>query len=120
MTWTRFSARTPRAGSAAGSQTSAPSSAPPPMSPNPPGPDRDAPKAPAKAQHPATQSRRNQHPGQAKARKTAGQRLKRKHREVDPKLLTRDISGAIATGQVGLIGDACAGAFAGGLWRWQF
>ena len=38
------------------------SSAPPPMSPNPPGQDQDAPKAPSKAQHPATQSRRKPAP----------------------------------------------------------
>ena len=53
--------RYPRAGSAAGLQTSAPSSAPPPMSLNPPGQDQDDPKAPPKAQHPATRSRRNRH-----------------------------------------------------------
>jgi hypothetical protein len=45
----------PRAGSAAGLQTSAGSSEPPPMSLNPPGPAPDARKAPPKAQHPATQ-----------------------------------------------------------------
>ena len=43
----------PRAGSAAGLQTSAPSSAPPPMSLNPPGQDQDDPRAP-RTKGPAT------------------------------------------------------------------
>ena len=68
----------PRAGSAAGLQTSAPAWAPPPMSPNPPGQDQDARKAPQKGQHPATQSRTRPAPRTSRARKTTGQRLKRK------------------------------------------
>ena len=48
----------PRAGSAADLKTSAGSSAPPPMSLNPPGPAPDGQKAPPAGRHPATQSRR--------------------------------------------------------------
>ena len=48
-------------------QTSAPSWAPPPMSPNPPGQDQAARKAHQKDQHPATQSRRKPAPRTNKA-----------------------------------------------------
>jgi hypothetical protein len=77
----------PRAGSAAGLQTSAPAWAPPPMLLNPPGPARDARKAPQAGQRHATQSRTKPAPRTNRTRKAAGQRLKRK-------LSTTQVTGA--------------------------
>ncbi len=98
-------ARYPQAGSAAGLQTSAPSWEPPPMSLNPPGQDQDARKAPRTARHPATQSRRKPGPRTSKARKAAGQRLKRKlspapsaGRQVSARSGARDVIGGAQAG----------------------
>ena len=84
----------PRAGSAAGLQTSAPAWAPPPMSLNPPGPARDARKAPQAGQRHATQSRTKPAPRTNRTRKAAGQRLK-------PKLCTRRRSAGTGPGRPG-------------------
>ena len=70
--------RHPRAGSAADLQTSAPTSAPPPMSLNPPGQAQDGPKAPPAARHPAIQSRRKAAKRTNKKPKTALHTLKPK------------------------------------------
>ena len=81
----------PRAGSAAGLQTSAATWAPPPMSLNPPGPAPEGPKAPPAARHPATRSRRKVTPRTNRAHrrkskvKTQAQQQSRNARSAHPR-----------------------------------
>ncbi len=73
----------PRAGSAADLKTSAGSSAPPPMSLNPPGPAPDGQKAPPAGRHPATQSRRKPATQTKQTGQPPRKRLKPKLRQQD-------------------------------------